>query len=67
MGQKQLLQPAREPYDPELTRAWANAFIGRHLDAFQTGRSPPQEDTRWTVTRVELEEHIQTMKAHVVM
>jgi hypothetical protein len=45
MGQKQLLQLARERYNPELTRGWANAFIRHHLDALQTRRSLPREDT----------------------
>jgi hypothetical protein len=65
MGRKQLLQLARERYNPELTRGWIKAFIGRHLDVLQTCRSRPQEDTRLTVPRVQLEEHIQTMKNHV--
>jgi hypothetical protein len=65
MGRKQLLQHARERYDPELTRGWANAFIGGHLDTLQTCRSLPQEKTRLTVPRVQLEEHIQTLKVHV--
>jgi hypothetical protein len=28
MGRKRLLQLAREPYEDDLTRGWANAFIG---------------------------------------
>jgi hypothetical protein len=66
MGRKQLLQLARERDGPELTRGWPNAFIGRHLDTLQTCRSLPHEDTRLAVPWVQLEEHIQTMKAHVV-
>jgi hypothetical protein len=55
----------RERYDRVLTDGWVNAFIGRHLDALKTCRSLAQEDTRLTVPRVQLEEHIQTMKVKV--
>ena len=65
MTRKELLQMVRERYDHALTDGWVNAFIGRHLDALKCCRSLPQEDTRLTVPRVQLEEHIQTMKIHV--
>jgi hypothetical protein len=55
----------REQHHTELTPGWVNAFSGRHLDALQTCRSLPQDDTRLTVPRSQLEEHIQKMKVHV--
>jgi hypothetical protein len=42
-----------------------NTFIGHHLDAIQTCRSLPQEDTRLTIARWQLEEHINTFKVHL--
>jgi hypothetical protein len=65
MTLKEILQVVRERYDHAMMDGWVNAFIGRHLDALKTYRSLPQEDTRLTISRVELEEHIQTMKVHV--
>jgi hypothetical protein len=64
MTQKELLQMVREQDNAGLAPGWVNAFIGRHLDALETGRSLPQDDTRLTVQRSQLEEHIQTMKVH---
>jgi hypothetical protein len=58
MTRKELLQMVRQNYDRALMDGWVKAFIGRHLDALKTCRPLPQEDTRLTVPRVELEEHI---------
>jgi hypothetical protein len=65
MTRKELLQMVRERYDRPLTDGCVNAFIGRHLEALKTCRSLSQEDTQLPVPRVQLEEHIQTMKVHV--
>jgi hypothetical protein len=65
MTRKELLQMVREQHDTGLTPGWVNAFIGHHLDALQTCRSLLQNDTRLTVPRSHLEDHIQMMKVHV--
>jgi hypothetical protein len=63
---KQLLQIVRERHGSKFTRGWVNSFIGRHLDALRTCRSLPQEETRLTVPRSQLEEHIATLKVHLM-
>jgi hypothetical protein len=65
MTREELLQMVRQHYDRALMDGWVKAFIGPHLDALKTCRPLPQEDTRLTVSKVELEEHIQTMKVKV--
>jgi hypothetical protein len=62
MTHKQLLKAVREQYNPELTKGWIHAFIGRNLETLQECRSFPMEDNRLTVPRDQLEAHIQTMK-----
>jgi predicted LPLAT superfamily acyltransferase len=42
---------------------WFNAFVGRHLDAFQICRSLAQGDLRLTVIMEQLEAHIEQMKS----
>jgi hypothetical protein len=58
---KELLNFIREE-KPSVTKGWVHAFIIRHLDAIQVCRSLPQEDTRMTISRAHLEEHIRLMK-----
>jgi hypothetical protein len=41
-------------------------LIGGHLDALGLCPSVPQEDMRMTVPRIHLEQHIITMKEHIV-
>jgi hypothetical protein len=65
MTKRQVLELVREGYSAALTKGWLNAFIGRHLDAFQICRSLPQEDTGLTVPREPLEAHIEHMKSIV--
>jgi hypothetical protein len=65
LTRKEQLEMVRERYGRALTDGWVNAFIGRHLDALKTCWSLPQEDTRLPAPRVQLEEHIKTMKVHV--
>jgi hypothetical protein len=66
MTSKKLLPLVRETYNPKLTKGWVHSLIGRHLDVLQLCRSLPQEDTRMTVPRAYLEQHIATMKTHIV-
>jgi hypothetical protein len=66
MMPKELLQMVRETDNPKLTKGSVHFFIGRHLDVLQLCRSLPQEDTRMTVPRAYLEQHIATMKTHIV-
>jgi hypothetical protein len=58
MNTKQRLHIVQERYWKTVTRGWVNAFIGRHLDAFQTYQSIPEEVTRLGVPRSQLEEHL---------
>jgi hypothetical protein len=53
-----------EHYDTALTPGWVNVFIGSHLDALTTCRSLPQQKTRLTVPKTQLEDHIKTIKIH---
>jgi hypothetical protein len=63
MTRMQFLERVREGYSAALTKGRLNAFIGRHLDAFQICRSLPQEDTGLTVPREPLEAPIEHMKS----
>jgi hypothetical protein len=65
MNKEQVLHIVRERYRKTATRGWVNAFIGRHLDALQTCRSIPQEDTRLAVPRSQLEEHLHILQVHL--
>jgi hypothetical protein len=42
----QTLAVTCERHSPNLTKGSLHAFFGRHLDALQICRSPPQQDTR---------------------
>jgi hypothetical protein len=65
MNKEQILNIVQERYRKTATRGWVNAFIGRHLDALQTCRSIPQEDTRLAVPRSQLEEHLYILQVHL--
>jgi hypothetical protein len=60
-----MFQVVNERYDFVLTRSWVNTFIECHLDALQTCSLLCQEDTRLTVSKPKLKEHIQMMKIYV--
>jgi hypothetical protein len=65
MTQKQVLEFVCKQYSRLLTKGWVHAFIGRHLDSLQICRSIPQDDTRLTIPRENLERHIQNMRSIV--
>jgi hypothetical protein len=65
MNKKQLLHSVHEGYWKTATGGWVNAVIGRHLDALQTCRSIPQEDTRSAVPTSQLEEHLHVLQVHL--
>jgi hypothetical protein len=65
MNKKQLLHIVREQHRKTATRALVNASIGRYLDAVQTWRSIPQEDTRLEVPRSQPEEHGNTLRVYL--
>jgi hypothetical protein len=66
MNKQQLLQIVRGRHKKTLTRGWINALIDRHLDALQISRSIPQEDTRLTVPKSQLEEPIHILQVHLI-
>jgi hypothetical protein len=66
MIKMQVVEFIREKYDQFLTKGWLHAFIGRNLDTLQICHYLPQEDTRLTVLREQLEDHIENMKSIVV-
>jgi hypothetical protein len=64
MNKKQLLHIVQERYRKTATWGWVKAFIGRHLDALQTCRSIPEDDTRLAVPMSQLEEHLHILQVH---
>jgi hypothetical protein len=65
MTKRQVVEFIRETYDRSLTKGWLHTFIGHNLDTLQICHSLPQEDTRFTVLREQLEDHIENMKSVV--
>jgi uncharacterized membrane protein YgcG len=66
MTPKKLQQTVRNRYNPKLTKGGFRAGIERYLDAVQSSRSHPQEDTSMIVPRAYLESPIMTMKEYIV-
>jgi hypothetical protein len=65
MTRRQLLNLVRERFNPAMTKGWIITFVGTQMDALRPCRSLPQEDVRLMVPRVQLEEYITTVKAHL--
>ena len=60
-----ILTFVQEKYGLSLSRGWLNQFFLRHNDCIKKVRSFPQENTRMSVPRVQLKDHIINMHKYV--
>jgi hypothetical protein len=63
---KAFLQFVREQHDPQLTKGLEQTSIGPHLGELQLCQSMPQEETRLTVPRADLDDCINVLPIHLV-
>ena len=55
----------QDKFQISLTRGWLNQFFLRHRDSIKKARSFPQEDSRMSVPRANLKEHIANMHKYI--
>lgn len=65
MTKKEVLMFVNMTYKKMLTHGWLNQFFLRHKDQIKKARSFPQEDTRLSIPRDYLKEHINNMHKYV--
>ena len=63
---QELLHYIREQFHQEVTKGWLSGFFGRNVSQIGFTKAIPQDNTRLSVPRIFLDEHIENIKKYVV-